>query len=369
MLVFLAFLVVQTVAAVSFPPPIGPYHVGYTQHLFNKTIPNSHGASLNASSFLLATIYYPTLTVPIPGGNTAPYLDPTTAKLWGNAFQFPEGSLQNLTTWNVLEAPFLSDTTYGVSQKPTIIFSPGAGENAIMYNALNSELASQGYTVVAIDHPGEAPYLQLPDGLQGVYGIDINLPWNLTLATLVYKTRISDILSTINHLFPTYVSTAAAPFNTTHYLTIGHSLGGAAAIGALALTHSVLGGVNLDGVFIESPISTKKPVLLLGSAEHTSTNDPSWPAFSANQSGWFQWLNVAGAEHQNFADLGDWVDLQGLRNLTNTPSLGAIWGPRMDFVVKTLVGRFFEFVLGEKKWVSLPEEAFPEVEVIDGSTA
>jgi len=366
MLVILASFLINTIAAVSFTPPTGPYHVGYKQHVFNKTTPNDPVAPANASSILLATIYYPTVTIPIPGNNTSPYLDPTTAKLWGDILQYPNNSLQSFTTWNVYDAPPLDTATLGLAQKPTIIFSPGGGENAIMYNTLNSELASQGYTVLALDHPGETPYLQLPDGAQGIYGIDITATWNYTLQAAVYNMRVSDTLAMVRDLFPSYVKLTGAPFNTTHYFAIGHSLGGAAAAGALAVEPSILGGINFDGLFIDLP-DVKKPFLMLAGAEHTPAIDPSWAPFSANQSGWYQWLNVTGSSHQNFADLGDWVDLQGLRNETITPSLGTIWAPRMDNIIKTLVETFFHFVVGESDWLHVPNEAFPEVVYINGS--
>ncbi|KAL1796688.1 hypothetical protein ACET3X_005228 [Alternaria dauci] len=366
MLVFLSLLL-GIDSAVSFPPPTGPYHVGYKQHVFNKTTPNDPVAPANASSILLATFYYPTLTVPIPGNNTSPYLDPTTAKLWGDILQYPNNSLQSFTTWNVYDAVPLDMASLGAAQKPTVIFSPGGGENAIMYNALNSELASQGYTIIALDHPGETPYLQLPNGAPGIYGIDITATWPYELGVAVYNMRVSDTIATIRELFPAYVESTNAPFNTTHYFAIGHSLGGAAAAGALAIEPSLLGGINFDGLFVELP-DVKKPFLMLAGAEHTPALDPSWAPFSANQSGWYQWLNITGSSHQNFADLGDWVDLQGLRNKTITPSLDTIWAPRMDYIVRTLVERFFGFVLGENEWLDVPSPAFPEVEYMNGST-
>ncbi|KAF9700589.1 hypothetical protein EKO04_001865 [Ascochyta lentis] len=366
MATILLSLLVLAVAAVPFPPPTGPYHVGYTQHAFNNTTPNDPVAPANASSILLATIYYPTLTVPIPGINTAPYLDATTAKLWGDILQYPNNSLQSLTTWNIHQAPPLARTGEDAWQRPTVIFSPGGGENAIMYNTLTSELASQGYTVLALDHPGEAPYLQLPNAAEGIYGIDITATWNYTLQTAVYNMRVSDTLAIIRKLFPSYVESIGAPFNTTHYFAIGHSLGGAAAAGALAVEPSILGGMNLDGLFIDLP-DVKKPFLMLAGAQHTPAIDPSWAPFSANQSGWYQWLNITGTSHQDYSDLGDWVDLQGLRNETITPSLGTIWAPRMDFIVNTLVQSFFSFVLGERKCVDVPRESFPEVRYINGS--
>jgi pimeloyl-ACP methyl ester carboxylesterase len=365
----LAFLFLGSVSAVQLPPPTGPYSVGYVQHVFNHTTPNDPVSPQNASSVLLATIYYPTMTVPVLGNNTAQYLDPTTASLWGDILQYPNNSLQSLTTWNVYQAPPLDKAAHGISQKPTVIFSPGGGENAIMYNALNSELASHGYTVLALDHPGEIPYLQLPDGAEGVYGIDITATWNYTLQAAVYHMRVSDTLAIVRELFPSFVESnvACSSFNTTHYFAIGHSLGGGAAAGAMAAEDSILGGVNLDGLFIDLP-DVKKPFLMMAGAEHTPKVDPSWSPFSANQSGWYQWINVTGSSHQDFSDLGDWVDLQGLRNKTITPSLGTIWAPRMDYIVRTFVMTFFDFVLGQAMWLDVPSSLYPEVVHINGST-
>ncbi|KAF2793848.1 alpha/beta-hydrolase [Melanomma pulvis-pyrius CBS 109.77] len=366
MLVLLVPLLIQAIRAVPFPPPTGPYQVGITQHVFNHTTPHDPVAPQNASSILLATIYYPTLSIPIPGNNTAQYLDPTTAKLWGDILQYPNNSLQSLTTWNQYDAPPLDKATYGTSQKPTVIFSPGGGENAIMYNQLNSELASQGYTVLALDHPGEIPYLQLPDGAEGVYGLDITAVWNQSLMTAVYNMRVSDTLAVIRELYPPFVASSGAPFNTTHYLTIGHSIGGAVAAGTLAVESSILGGVNLDGLFFDLP-DVKKPFLLMAGEEHTPELDATWSPFSANQSGWWEWVNVTGSSHQDYSDLGNWVDLQGLRNKTLTPRLGPIWATRMDSIVRTFVLGFFDFVLGEAEWLDVPSSKFPEVVYINGS--
>ncbi|KAJ4989424.1 paf acetylhydrolase family protein [Stagonosporopsis vannaccii] len=367
MLLILASALLQAVVAVSFPPPTGPYQVGYTQHVFPRTTLNDPVNPPNRSSILLATIYYPTLTIASPGINIAPYLDAVTAKIWSDNYQFPENSLQNLTTWNVYQAAPLNTPRNSESQKPTIIFSPGAGENAIMYNALISQLASAGYTIVALDHAGEAPFLHLPDGRPGIYGLDINYPWNETLAESVVQMRVSDILATVRNLFPAYVASTGAPFNTTHYFALGHSLGGTAAAYALGIEPSILGAVNMDGTYFTFP-NVKKPLLMLGQEAHTLVAEPSWPAFVANQSGWWEWLVVAGSKHQNFADLGDWVDLLGLRNRTAPMgSLGTVWAPRMDYIVKTLVETFYRSVLRNEEWLEVPKTRFPEVERVGGS--
>jgi hypothetical protein len=359
----LAILLFPLIAlAERFPAPNGPHQVGITQHVFNHSTPNDPVAPQNASNILLATLYYPTSAITNPN-NTAPYLDPTTAELWGTALHFPPGALESLQTWNTWQAPVpLNETSPNTSQLPTIILSPGGGVNAIMYNALSTELASHGYTVVALDHPGEIPYLQLPYGGKGIYGIDITASWNRTLLTAVYNMRVSDALAVVRDLYPTLVKSYGAPFNTTHYIMIGHSVGGAVAAGAMALEPSILGGVNLDGGFFNLP-DVQRPFLMMAGNEHTPEIDPTWGPFSANQSGWWSWLNVTGTDHLDFSDIADWVDLLGLRDQTITPQLGPIWAPRMDFVVSSYVLRFFGFVLGRESEEGLigGDEAFPEV--------
>lgn len=365
-----AALIAQAVAATPFPPPTGPFHVGFSQHTFNRTIFNDPVAPKNLSATLLATIYYPTLTIPVPGENTASYLDPTTARIWGDNWHFPNGSLESLTTWNILQPQPPEAANGNTSQRPTVIFSPGAGENAVLYNTLSSELASQGYTVVALDHVGEAPYIQLPNDALGSYGIDISAEWNATFAEAVYHVRVADIVAMAKDLFPAFVDRTGASFNSTHYFAVGHSLGGAAAAGAMSLEPSILAGVNFDGTFFDIP-DVKRPFLMLGQEAHTpDVPEPTWPLFAGKQSGWLRWLNVAGSGHQNFADLDDWVDLLGLRNRTTLLSVGTIWAPRMDFVINTLVTDFLDFATGEKKWINPSSVDFPEVVFInaDGST-
>jgi alpha-beta hydrolase superfamily lysophospholipase len=67
-----------------------------------------------------------------------------------------------------------------------------------MYSYLTTALASNGYTVLALDHPGEAPYVQFPYNGGRFYGIDITASWNRTLMADVYKMRISDAQAIIH---------------------------------------------------------------------------------------------------------------------------------------------------------------------------
>jgi hypothetical protein len=107
---------------------------------------------------MLLTSYYPTLQIP---NTTAPYLDPISAGIFKSTIGLTPGSLLRLTTRLQLLAPTLPGThpsfSNGTSPYPTLIFTPGAELPASSYTAYLSEVASYGYAVVVIDHPGEAP--------------------------------------------------------------------------------------------------------------------------------------------------------------------------------------------------------------------
>ncbi len=47
---------------------------------------------------------------------------------------------------------------------PTLLFSPGLGMNAVQYAATVEELASHGYVVATVDHPGQSKAVAYPDG-------------------------------------------------------------------------------------------------------------------------------------------------------------------------------------------------------------
>lgn len=108
---------------------------------------------------------------------------------------------------------------------------------------------------------------------------DITATWNRTLQDVVYHMRVYDALSIICELYPPSVTASGAPFKTTHYITIGHSLGGAAAAGVLAVEDSTLDGVSLDGLFMDLS-DVNKPFLLLAGAETIPALDPTWSSFS-----------------------------------------------------------------------------------------
>ncbi|OAL44097.1 hypothetical protein IQ07DRAFT_253020 [Pyrenochaeta sp. DS3sAY3a] len=382
----LAFAFTWTIQAVSLWDPTGPYHVGYTQHIFDHITPND---TTKPGTFMLATIYYPTRQIP---NTTFPYIDPVTAGIFEENIGLTPGIMANLTTRLQFQAPTLIGTHpsfgNGTSPYPTLVFTPGAGLPTSSYTAYLSELASYGYAVVAIDHPGEAPYLALPytNGTGGVYGNPdfSNYPSTIEEALSIIAFRLSDVLAAMSDsFFPALVRQYGAPFNTTHFGIFGHSIGGAGAGSLLASKAEGVErfkiGVNLDGTWLQyldenaTIPDIKTPFLEVASEVHfegntTASEDYTWKRFDDAQSGWLRDVQVNGTIHLDFSDFPLWIDLLNQRGTVNDKRtwIGPANGIRTTQVTNALLREVFASIQGTglggvDEWI----EKAPEVFLLD----
>lgn len=175
--VIAVFVAIVTAASdkVFFPRPSGKYHVGKTQHVFNHATnddPVASKGSNNTGDFIVVTILYPTARAPT-AKTSLKYMDYELAHLIEKGWGIPIGELQRLWTHLQWQPPGIPGPV-GVNKYPTLLFSPGAGMPCSTGIVITSDLASQGYTILCIDHPGEPPYLQIPYGGGSVYGIPID---------------------------------------------------------------------------------------------------------------------------------------------------------------------------------------------------
>lgn len=214
---FSALVCLSAVAqAVQVAAPSGEYGIGTRQYTIPKVTLNEPTAAPNGTgTFVLVTVYYPTAS---KATTLQPYFDPTSSKIWESAFTYPNGSLNQLTTALQPDAPFLQHSP----DLPTILFSPGGGVNAFMYYGLLGDLASKGYTILAVDHPNEPPALLLPNGTE-LIGLSIYTSYNSSTSSEVEKYRISDMEAVVS-TFPEYIKNVSAPWNATSYISIGHSV-------------------------------------------------------------------------------------------------------------------------------------------------
>jgi hypothetical protein len=379
----------SAVGAISLWDPTGPYHVGYMQEILNHTTPSD---PTSPGTFILITIYYPTLQIP---NTTVPYLDPISAGIFEATVGLTPGSLSNLTTRMQSQAPTLLGTKpeYGVgtSSYPTLVFTPGAGLPTSSYTAYLSELTSYGYSIVAIDHPGEAPYLPLPstsNGTKGVYGYPdfSNFPPTLEETFQVLNYRVSDIHATLDSFFLPFVQQYKLPFNTTHFGIFGHSIGGAAAVSVMsspnhanAAEHKV--GANLDGGYYQffgedgepatnvSAPDLQRPFLELAAENHFEGNlsaeggDFTWNIFEKAQTGWLRDVQINGTRHLDFSDVALWIDLLDQRAVLSRTWIGTANGVRVTHLANAMLRELFGSITssgldGVDKWIDEAPEFF-----------
>ncbi len=161
---------------------------------------------------------------------------------------------------------------YGKGEnKPIILFSHGYGVDALCYHHLLEKLASEGYAVVAINHPSSSMGKDTDES-----------PDRMALLERMQKNNIVRVIKEIQNGQLKDVG------NPKHIVLAGHSMGGVASLLASKID-GVKGVVNLDGGLRNGNININhpnpKPVLtVLG--DHTKDGPESqsflesWNTFS-----------------------------------------------------------------------------------------
>ncbi|KAI0841382.1 hypothetical protein F5Y06DRAFT_308219 [Hypoxylon sp. FL0890] len=363
--------------AVSIPPPTGPYGVGVRKYTIEHYNNHDPVAPNNVSTAFLATIFYPTLQK--PQGLEGPYLNPETAAIFEQSWNYTSGTLSSLTSTVQHNAPFLElkgnqagEEEVKGSPYPTILFGPGGGGPPVEGNTiLLSELASYGYAVIGLDHPFEQPFIRYPNGT-GVYGIVIDYN-SIELITAIYETRLGDNAVFLDQHLIELVEKFNLPLNTTHLGAFGYSLGGAAAFGSLQRNGRLKSGLNLDGTLFGDPASNssiadeRKPTFLLGSEGHGGGygSDHSWATFPLWQTGYQRRISINGTTHHDFCDDTFWKTLESGADT----AAGPINGLEQVRVLNAYVKAFFDLTLLGKDSPILdgPSSEFPEVVFYDES--
>jgi dienelactone hydrolase len=227
--------------------------------------------------------------------------------------------IQEMFNTSINFSPFLLDARLPVCSDPTnpsscshlhdvpiLLFSPGYRGTRLYYNVMASAIASEGFMVITIDHPGDTNIMTYPDG-HSVYSNLSNVEDIDELAPLSY-TRAADISFIIDQLSNATAMSELLPRNGSRKLPIdrigvvGHSLGGAAANLAAAQDSRIRGVVNLDGPFYDSLSSSElsSPVLYVATERE---DDPRFLKLWPQLQGPKQWIKVANLSHEGMMDI------------------------------------------------------------------
>lgn len=357
------------VRGLEIPPYTGKYNVGVTKQIIAvEAFPDILSPG-NISTSFLATLFYPTLQTPESPGTIA-YLTKGTATFFEEYLELANGTLGNLTDRIIREAPFAETLEQDEGRlSPTLIFTAAlGGPPCQFYTIMLSELASRGYTVAALDHPYEQPYVLYPNGSE-FYGPPSNFDWSTDDAIAVIYDRINDTLAFID-VWPTLSKELGFASGTDHLGIFGHSIGGSVALEVAQLVDPsvIVSGINMDGEFWlalnSSDADIKRPSLLLAHEGHDVVLDPTWITYPEQQSDWWRFITVNGTEHYDFSDLTFFKELS-----VGTPT-GNISTARMVEITNTLVGGFFNWTLLGQDEAGLfndPSQVFPETVLSGGS--
>ncbi|GAA1980904.1 hypothetical protein [Catenulispora subtropica] len=238
--------------------------------------------------------------------------------LEGN-FELPPG----LVDWAATRTHSVADAPMAEGRFPVVLYSPGAGDARDWNVSLVEDLASRGYVVVTIDHTGEGPAVQFPDGhvvgngpLMDLAGQAVR---NGTMAQFLenlVKVRVADTRLVLDRL-ATLPHRLTAGMDLTRIGMFGQSGGGFTAASTMFADPRIKAGINMDGTMeyaseadgrhpseVEQ-LGLDRPFLLMGSSGAGGSDvhrELSWATFWQHQRGWKADVTLQQSEHASYTD-------------------------------------------------------------------
>ncbi|GGX25214.1 alpha/beta fold hydrolase [Streptomyces chryseus] len=263
------------------PAPTGPYPVrARVRHLVDRSRNDPWEPGIGVRE-LMVTVLRP--AVPGRGFPRFPHLTPGAA---GEFAALAPLIRPHLPAAGVDWAATLTHARAGApalpGRRPVLLYSPGGGDARTMGSSLAIDLASYGWTVVTVDHPGDASEVEFPDERPGRQRIRTTvLRPDLDAATFrtMIDTRVADLRFVLDTLALDRVG------------VYGHSAGGTAAAQALHEDRRITAAVNLEGHLDQMdgellPVArhgTDRPLLLAGTDGFRDARlDRSWAALLAH---------------------------------------------------------------------------------------
>lgn len=260
-----------TLVPLTLPEPWGDYPVGvHAMVVVDSTRMVRDTAGRETPRPILVRIWYPAEPTVRP---TRPYMPAPVAEAWRSTLPVPSGWERAVLTHGVDDAPLsLASTLW-----PVLLFSHGRSFPVENYQILLERLASSGWVVAAISHPGEEALTRLPDGREfpfsGPTWEDDSARGDVLMAVVdqlvLDADRVLDRLAALNggHL----PRAAGDDLGFVGRLDLaggvgyfGHSLGGAAAAWALQRDPRVVAAASWEGqVYREAdrPLTVVGPLL------------------------------------------------------------------------------------------------------------
>lgn len=372
-------------AVLRLPPPTGPYQVGAVElYLVDRTRRDPWAPTIPVRE-LMVTVFYPARAV--SGFALAAQMPPGAAALFGEIAplghpQLPASGVNWAATMTHAHAgaPALPE------RRPAVIYSPGGGDPRTLGTYIAEDLASHGYVVATVDHPGDACDVEFPTATtyRDQYRITV-FRGDPRADAATYRTMIetriadckfvADALETLaaggnpdalGRSLPRDLGRVVDPRRLAIY---GHSAGGTTAAETLYEDRRFTAAVNLEGYLDWTPAAsgelgvllpvaargTTKPMLMVGSDGFSDEHalDLSWTAMLAHSGRQATRRQIADANHWVFTDFVPMAAQLQADGLMTRDGRDALVGPIPSTAavshVRTLLRDFLDVASGERR--------------------
>ncbi|KAI0487715.1 platelet-activating factor acetylhydrolase [Xylaria cf. heliscus] len=319
-----------------FPNTTGPYRVGYNSFEIIDYARDEIYSPSPQPRDLMATLFYPiednqrnctidTLLTPL----LADYLD--------TLFSSPAG------TFTQFALPSCADAPLAFPELPLVLFSHGFKGSRLLYAGFLQEFASQGFNVLAVDHPYDAAVVEYPDGRFVYNSLTDTVPGAVELDLNV---RVHDVMFALNSMDNKTITSqipglSSHCLETEHVGIVGHSFGGSTTLQATVNDTRFVAGTSFDGPFwgFANQTGTDAPLMLMAALRPSNQDWISqWATTWPQLRNFRRWFDVAGTLHLSFDDFPLMADLLGL-DMSDTT--GNVTGARMISIQSAYATGFF----------------------------
>ncbi|GAA4836258.1 alpha/beta fold hydrolase [Algivirga pacifica] len=357
----------------SLPEPRGPYSVGTSSIYVQTEQEEEITADPNDKRELLYKIWYPG-DVDTKSIEHEPYVDTGSRAGFATKYGLPPTLLNYLDKVQTYVYP---DIPVKETSFPVLIFSHGYGSKATGYYALLTELASQGYIIINMNHTYESLGVTLPDGrvhyfdyaYQQTIGADAmevvgpiidafknDLPYEerhpivREAAKNYFEGRIqdrwaNDMVTTLNLLEKWNTEGKFKhKLDLTRIGVFGHSVGGGAAGNVTLKDGRIKAAANLDGIQWGDKIDRNYsvPFLYVSADWPADHEDINAHIYKKKSTDYFYECTLLQSGHPNFMDIPFMIPIP---SVAGTGAINPYLG--MEIVTKLLTSFFDQHLKGD----------------------
>jgi dienelactone hydrolase len=254
---------------------------------------------------LLVTAWFPAESGTVP----ASYMDKGTGAELAREWKLESGFEQNVCVHAWLDSTIAHQKAF-----PIVLLEHGSGVVPAIYTSLAESLASNGFIVVATNHPPDSLVAVFPDG----HEIKFQPYWpekadrrtqGVAIGKFAEDVLVADVRFVLDQLqqLNSHDGFWNGHLDLSRVAIVGHSMGGTTAALALKEDGRIRAGVNLDGSTYPGmnadvrPIRIGKPFLFMETEEHAADPETHGKEFVGSEANTY-YVVFAGNDHMAFTD-------------------------------------------------------------------